>query len=88
MTKAERGSGGLGRKAEERGTGKGGGRRKRNEDKGYMYQNAIKKPIILLNDLKKQLKTDANQENKSTYFLRKQTISHCFPIIFRKTKIY
>lgn len=52
MTKAERGSGGLGRKAEERGTGKVAGRRKRNEDKGYMYQNAIKKPIILLNDLK------------------------------------
>lgn len=52
MTKAERGSGGLGRKAEERGTGKVAGRRKRNENKGYMYQNAIKKSIILLNDLK------------------------------------
>lgn len=51
MTKAETGSGGLGRKAEERGTGTAV-RRERNENKGHMNQNAIKKPIILLNDLK------------------------------------
>lgn len=73
---------GLGgrQKKGEQGRQQGGGR--------GMRTKAIKKPIILLNDLKKQLKTDTNQENKNTYFLRKQMISHCFPIIFRKTKIY